>query len=239
MTLKSRGRVGAATLAVSALGLFVLIRESRPRSALADTPPVPRDFYGEADPDVTAGVTPVPDGMNCGGLSVAPLPLGAPGMEPLLTVQTSEPPGGFTGACLMNRLYGTGLLPSVCYSPSPATYTIRDHGPTVECKVPAANVAQPDWKLSIQGQEVTRQLVARLRTLETCVPHLGFVDPNCQAQPTQAGKGFYAGANGDYPNGDCPCGTVLVSHSCCTQIGAAMTSDDGQTARGVAYFTVP
>jgi hypothetical protein len=183
---------------------------------------VPRDFYGEADQEVTA-VTPVPDGMVCGGLSVGNG----------LTVQTSEPAGGFTGACLMNRAYGGGL-PSVCYSPSPATYTTGDPGHTVQCTVPAANVAQPYWYVDVQQQpgKVTRQSVARLRTLETCAPHLGSIDPACHTVPPEP----YQGPNEDNPNGDCPCGTKLVSHSCCTFFGQQLSSSDGQTATGTAYF---
>jgi hypothetical protein len=195
----------------------------------AQKPPAVANFYGETNEDVTS-VTPVPAGMSCasGGVN-GKLTVDNGG----LTVQTSEPPEGFSGACLMNRAYGGGL-PSVCYSPlsGVAKYTIRDLNPTTSCSIPAANAVQPDWAINVdQGaRAVTRQPAARPRTMETCVPHLGHIDEKCNAA-----TGYY-GANDDIPNGDCPCGTKLVSHSCCTQIGAAMQSD-GQTAMGNVYFT--
>jgi hypothetical protein len=199
-------------------GAVVFAQAARTRSAHAQGTHVVHDFYGEYDQELTA-VTPVPDGMVCGDGGLT------------MTVQTSEPPGGFTGACLMSRPYGGGL-PGVCFSPSNATYTIADLGQTTPCTVPAANVVQPDWTVNAdQGaHKVTRQPVARMRTLETCVPHLGAPDTNCNNVPANI---TWAGPSN--PNGDCPCGTQLVSHSCCTQMGAAMQSD-GQTASGAVYF---
>jgi hypothetical protein len=195
--------------------------------ASAQSTPAAAAFQGETDKDVTK-VNSMPSGMVCGGLSVG---VGGGG----LTVQTSEPQGGFTGACLMDRPYGGGL-PTVCYSPAGATFSSPySASATVTCSIPAANVHQPDWTLKVDpaAKTVTRQTVPRLRTLETCVPHLGSVDTRCYRSPA-----YYTAPSDDYPNGDCPCGTTLVSRSCCTQIGAGMVTADGQTATGLAYFSL-
>lgn len=168
------------------------------------------DFFGEADQDVTA-VTAVPAGMKCGGLTV----------DAGLVVETTEPPQGFTGACLMNRPYGA-TVPTVCYSPANATYSSQ--GGTTQCTAPAANVVQPDWYVNVnQAGALSRQnLPNSYRVMETCAPRLSAPDPNCQWGST---------------NSNCPCNTQPVSQSCCTHYGVAMTSTDGQTAAGTAYFT--
>jgi hypothetical protein len=193
---------------LGALGALAVARVLGGRSARAQQANLVRDFFGEADEEVTA-VAPVPSGMACGGLTV-----GAG-----LTVQTTEPPGGFTGACLMNRAYGA-ILPSVCFSPANATY----NGPTasVQCSIPAANVAQPDWSLgSPQNGNPTRQNASgSYQVMETCAPHV---------------KG---GDCATYPNGGCPCNTMPISASCCTHYGTKLASSDGQTATGTAYFSV-
>jgi hypothetical protein len=163
----------------------------------------PRDFYGECDDDLTA--TPnVPDGMKCGGQAVGSG----------LTVQTTEPPEGFTGACLLNRPYPTYGLPTVCFSPTSATYILEDatRFDRPQCTVPAANVLQPNWHIAVDqtNHTVTREAAKdSYRVLETCVPH------------TAAGS--------------CPQNTLAISHSCCSA-GAPMTSADGQTATGTVYF---
>jgi hypothetical protein len=204
---------------VAALGAVAVARIFASRSASAQQANLVRDFFGEADEEVTA-VTPVPSGMTCGGLSVGSG----------LTVQTTEPAGGFTGACLMNRSYGGASLPTVCFSPDNATYVgTRTDGGTgtssasVQCSVPAANVVQPDWSIGpAQGASPTRQNTTAYQVLETCAPHV------------QGGGGDCA----IYPNGGCPCNTTPVSQSCCTHYGTKMASSDGMTATGTAYFSV-
>jgi hypothetical protein len=192
---------------VAALGTVAVARVFASRSASAQQANVARDFFGEADEEVTA-VAPVPSGMTCAGLTV-----GAG-----LTVQTTEPAGGFTGACLMNRPYGASL-PTVCFSPDNATY----NGATgsVQCSIAAANVAQPDWSIGpAQSANPTRQNATSYQVMETCAPHV---------------KG---GDCAIYANGGCPCNTMPVSQSCCTHYGTQMTSSDGQKATGTAYFSV-
>jgi hypothetical protein len=221
MKLSRAATVAVGALAAAGTAVFAYCTRTRPAHAQANQ--AVRDFYGEASEEVTA-VTAVPDGMVCGKASVGSG----------LTVQTTEPPGGFTGACLMNRPYGGGP-PSVCYSPSPAKYTIQDMGPTAPCTIPAANVVQADWHVNASGPDAgngARQAVARTRVLETCVPHLGEIDTKCYAKKQEQ----YFGPTSNFPNGDCPCGTTLVSHSCCTQFGRQLQSDDGVTASGPVYF---
>jgi hypothetical protein len=194
------------------LGVFAVSRILGGRPASAQQANLVRDFFGEADEEVTS-VAPVPSGMACGGLSVGSG----------LTVQTTEPAGGFTGACLMNRPYGA-TLPSVCFSPAAApAASVTFNGPTtsVQCSIPAANVVQPDWSLGApQNGKATRQTATSYQVLETCAPHV---------------KG---GDCAIYPNGGCPCNTLPVSASCCTHYGTQMASSDGQTAKGTAYFSV-
>lgn len=205
----SRSRSMIVALGLVALGgVFAFAR------ARAQGKPFVRDFAGEADEEVTS-VIPVPDGMVCGGLSVGSG----------LTVQTSEPAGGFTGACLMNRPYGASL-PSVCFSPTNGSYANygKQEG-SVKCTVPASNVNQPEWSVRSDQEAgaVTRQYAKNsYRVLETCAPHLGHPDPLCPLY--------------EHSIGDCPCNTVPVSHSCCTHYETKMTSGDGQTATGTAYF---
>jgi hypothetical protein len=198
--------LGLCLLAV--LGTVAVARVLRSRPASAQQATLVRDFFGEADEEVTA-VTPVPSGMTCAGLSVGSG----------LTVQTTEPAGGFTGACLMNRPYAA-TLPTVCFSPANATY----NGATtsVQCSVPAANVVQPDWSLGApQGTTPTRQGASgSYQVMETCAPHLTSGD--CPL----------------YENGGCPCNTMPISQSCCTHYGTKMASSDGQKATATAYFSV-
>jgi hypothetical protein len=175
-----------------------------------------RDIYGEADEEAT-DVTAAPTGMACGAWATTDL-----------KVETSEPPEGFTGACLMDRSYGAAL-PSVCFSPSGAgatNYSTPDGhplGPVTTCTIPAAQVVQPSWRLHVDPNsgQVSRQNAGNsYRALLTCVPHLA-APANCSG--TQ--------------NGGCPCFTSPVSRSCCTPFATAMTSSDGQTAQGTVYFS--
>jgi hypothetical protein len=201
--------LGLFLLAV--LGVYAVSRALGSRSARAQQANPVRNFFGEADEEVTA-VAPVPSGVTCAGLSVGSG----------LTVQTAEPASGFTGACLMNRPYGAAL-PSVCFSPDSATYTGYDGGTaSVKCSAPAASVAQPDWSIGApQNGKATRQNASdSYEVMETCVPHV---------------KG---GDCALYANGGCPCNTMPISGSCCTHYGTRMASSDGQTATGTAYFSV-
>jgi hypothetical protein len=196
--MRRRRPIGVAVGLLAVCGA-VALAWVRVHAAHADPQDLVRDFYGEADEEVTA-VAAAPTGMVCGGLSIGSG----------LLVETTEPPTGFTGACLMNRPYGASL-PTVCYSPANANYS----GPgTVQCTIPAANVVQPSWHIGVspEGGTVTRQyLNESYRVLETCAPHVA---------------------------GDCGANMAPVSHSCCTHYGTAMTSnDDGKTAIGTAYFT--
>jgi hypothetical protein len=208
--VKSTGTFGI-TLASAAVVVAVVGVRIGSHPAHADPSPRVRDFYGEADEDVTA-VTPAPTGMACGMLSVGNG----------LTIQTSEPPEGFSGACLMERPYSKGL-PSVCYSPTNGSYDISLN-PT-QCKIPAASVVQPNWHLSVDqtNHTVTRENIPTYRVMETCGPHLATPSPDCAWGP-------------DGRNGSCPCNMTPVSHSCCTQYGTPMDSADGMTASGTAYF---
>ncbi len=208
--------VTMALAAIAIAGVVVFARSAPTRSAHAQGVQLVRDFYGEANEDVT-GAAGVPAGIVCGGV-----PVGSG-----LTAQTSEPAEGFTGACLMNRRYGSPLLPSVCLSPTNGTYSSLDTlkpgtpEPSVQCTAPAVSVLQPEWHLGAAGGKVTREDFANnYRVMETCVPHI-------------------AGDCASYKNDNCPCDTVPISRSCCTQRGMQMTSADGQTAVGTAYFTFP
>jgi hypothetical protein len=208
-------RLRAANLVVGllAVGSLGTLTRAHVRSAQAQAEAPVRDFYGEADEEVRA-VAAAPAGMVCGALSV----------KSGLSVQTTEPPGGFTGACLMNRSYGGGL-PSVCYSPGKADYT--GHA-IVRCTLPAAEAVQPEWLISASdttGALARTPIDNNFRVLETCAPHLTMPSPDCLWGP-------------DKLNGNCPCNTVPVSHSCCTQFGTKMTTNDqGKTAVGTAYFS--
>jgi hypothetical protein len=208
VTLALAGTALASGLAIAAFAAN--------RSAHAQGAKLVRDFYGEADEEVT-GAAAVPAGMVCGGTA---------SVGSGLIVQTTEPPEGFTGACLMNRAYGSPLLPSVCFSPANGTFSSLDTlapGSTkqgsVKCTAPATSVLQPEWHLSGGAGAVTRSnFDGNYRIMETCVPH---------------------GECANYPNSNCPCDTMPVSNSCCTHRGTRMTSSDGKTASGTAYFTLP
>ena len=208
--------------AIAAVGLGIV--GTRAHADPTPPPAVPHDFYGEADNEVTA-VAPAPLGMTCGSWS--------------LTTQTTEPPEGFTGACLMDRAYASGLvpvsgvLPAVCFSPVGATsladYSTPDGHPLgtgnttgTPCSIPASQVAQPSWRIQVNPSsgQVVRQNQGSYRSMMTCVPHL--------AAATNCGGTFNSG---------CPCYTSPVSHSCCTPFATPMVSpDNGQTARANAMF---
>jgi hypothetical protein len=220
--------IAAGALAV--VGVVAVASAVRTGSAQAQGKQLVRDFFGEASEEV-AVTSAVPDGMVCtdsnvegGAISYA--------VGSGLTVQTSEPPNGFRGACLLSRPYGGGL-PSVCYEPVDANYTINTFGGTSQCTIPAANAAQPDWSIGVDPKtgNVSREPIPRERVLETCVPHLGHPDPNCSNMPP-----WITWATPNNPNADCPCGTALVSRSCCTQFGTPMQMH-GKTATGTVYFT--
>lgn len=201
-----------AGVAVGAVGLGVWLV----RAAQADSPPVPRDGFGVADQDVT-NVIAVPSGMKCGSFA--------------LTVQTSEPPAGFTGACLMDRPYGA-TVPSVCYSPTGAQYGSADlalPSPTVTttCTIAASQVQQPDWQIQVgSSRAITRMNApASYRQFVTCAPHLTTAQREAVVQACT-------------PVGGCPCYTQPVGvNSCCTPFSMAMApTGDGTTVQGTAFF---
>jgi hypothetical protein len=208
----------AGTLAV---GVGVLVAHAGP-SAPA---PTARDGLGEADEEITAVIA-APVGMSCGSWAAADL-----------QVQTSEPPGGFTGACLLDRPYGSPL-PTVCYSPpaasgtpeagpsTGASYSTPDGHPltsSTPCTIPASQVVQPSWSAQVDpttGQVSRQNAQNSYRRMVTCAPHLA-APANCNGSS----------------NGGCPCFTTPVSRSCCTPFQTAMTLADGQNAQGTAYFS--
>ncbi len=152
-----------------------------------------------------------PAGLACGTLSLA--------------MQTTEPPSGFTGACLAPYMTYAPQLPTVCYSPaaagptdgglpegappdggaadasSPASTGGVTYGQgTTACTVPAGNIFRSYWNLNPSYDSY--------QVLLTCYPH------------------------GD--DGECHQG-VAISKSCC-DYGTNLTSLDGQTATGLVDF---
>jgi hypothetical protein len=130
------------------------------------------------------------------------------------SVQMSEPDGGFLGACLVPFLLYAPQLPTVCYTPSGATYLGQPGytGPTT-VTFPASDVA---FSYSPVANQDSYQSVM------TCVPHLSAPQSSCA---TWAGQGT------------CPCGTFPISQSCC-DYGMHMVSVDGAHAQGVVAFTL-
>jgi hypothetical protein len=190
-------------LAVAACAALLVVGFVAAYAARAQSAPtaVVRDFYGEAVEDLDPPAGAAPPGMVCGNLSV----------DAGLTMQTVEPLGGFTGACLTDPRGGP--LPAVCYSPNQASYT--DGGTTV-CSIPAANVTQPSWWIHVDpnsGAVARQPLATQYRRLVTCVPSAG---------------------------GACPGSTTLASRSCCTSALplTATSSGDGGVAQGTALFTL-
>jgi hypothetical protein len=211
--------IAAGTFAV---GIGVLAARA---DAPAPPPPV-HDGFGEADEEVTAVIA-APVGMSCGSWGAASL-----------QVQTSEPATGFTGACLLDRPYGT-TLPTVCYSPpaasgmpdagpsTGATYSTPDGHPLMSstpCTIPASQVVQPSWSVHVDpttGQVSRQPAPNSYRRMVTCAPHLA-TPANCDGTS----------------NGGCPCFMMPVSRSCCTPFATAMTlAQDGLNAQGTALFS--
>jgi hypothetical protein len=87
-----------------------------------------------------------PIGLTCGTVA--------------LTVETSEPPTGFTGACLASHMNYVPQLPSVCYSPKAGSVTYGTGFST--CTVPAASAYAPYWTLPASYDSY--------RVLMTCYP---------------------------------------------------------------------
>jgi hypothetical protein len=200
--------LGAGSGVLLAGVVAVLVARANPMPA-----PDVRNIYGEGDQDVTA-VMPVPSGLTCGAWGVTDL-----------KVQTSEPPTGFTGLCLMDRPYGA-TLPTICFSPPGAKYNDSFGNAlvsTTTCAAPTSQVAQPSSQIHVdQGTgKVSRQSAAGYRRAVTCAPHMN-PPPQCAGGTT---------------NGGCPCFTTPVSNSCCTPFQTEMASSDGQTAQVAAYFS--
>jgi hypothetical protein len=126
-----------------------------------------------------------------------------------VTVQTSEPDGGFTGACLVPFIRYTPQLPTVCYSPAGASYGTG----FTTVSFPAADV-------SFSYSPVPNQ--DSYQSVMTCAPHLTAPGSTCATWTGQ---------------GTCPCGTFPISQSCC-DYGMHMQSVDGIHAQGIVAFTV-
>jgi hypothetical protein len=77
-----------------------------------------------------------------------------------LTMQSQEPPTGFTGACLLDHMTYAPALPAVCYAPG----TQAQYGAgTTPVSFPAAKVAR-----SYEALPVTYD---SYQALVTCFPH--------------------------------------------------------------------
>jgi hypothetical protein len=131
-----------------------------------------------------------------------------------MTVQTTEPTSGFTGACLTSWIYGgqsLHTLPSVCYSFQGAHYFTE----STQLVMPAGQVFAPYWSLPPQDDSFD--------WLMTCVPHSG---PFC---PT--------GTN-PISNSCCTVGVrMLCADGVFAKGGRAMPpSWDGYLARGNVQF---
>jgi hypothetical protein len=126
-----------------------------------------------------------------------------------ITVQTSEPDGGFTGACLVPFVRYASQLPTVCYSPAGASYGTG-----------FTTVSFPAAEVSFSYSPVPNQ--DSYQSVMTCAPHLAAAPSSCS---TWAGQGT------------CPCGTFPISQSCC-DYGMHMQSVDGVHAQGVVAFTL-
>jgi hypothetical protein len=120
-----------------------------------------------------------------------------------LSVQTTEPATGFTGACLVPQLTYTPQLPTVCFVPGgffpygpPDANVIYGNGST-SVTLPAAFVARPYSTLPAGYDSY--------QTLVTCFPN---------SPPA------------------CPQPSFAVSNSCC-DMGTQMVSLDGKNASGL------
>jgi len=123
-----------------------------------------------------------------------------------LTMQTTEPPGGFTGACLLPALIYAPQLPLVCYSPAGAQSSASgsgiEWGATQEITFPAAQVAHSYDSLPSNNDSYY--------PVATCAPHVS-------------------------DGGGCPTGLYAISASCC-DYGAQTISVDGTTAFSFVKF---
>jgi hypothetical protein len=97
--------------------------------------------------------------------------------EVAVQVQTTEPPTGFTGACLLPFLTYEPQLPTVCYSPTSSTGSvIYGAGATTQLVVPAKTVWLASmWTLPPEHDS--------FQPVMTCYPHNK--DGTCPA-PSQA-----------------------------------------------------
>ncbi len=129
------------------------------------------------------------------------------------TLQTQEPPTGFVGACLFASMTYEPKLPLACYTPQiSVTYGAAGGGFT--------NVIFPDAKAVSRPYSTLPAAYDSYMVLGTCYPH---------------GSAGTDGGGTASASGACPQSSFAVSHSCC-DYGTTMTSLDGKTAQGTAFF---
>jgi hypothetical protein len=125
-----------------------------------------------------------------------------------LSVQTTEPPTGFVGACLVPQITYDPQLPAMCFVPGgffpngPVDANVVYNNGSTSVTLPASKVARAYSTLAPSYDSY--------ETLVTCFPHT--------------------------PTGSCPQPSFSVSNSCC-DMGTQMISLDGVNATGLVAIT--
>jgi hypothetical protein len=127
----------------------------------------------------------------------------------VLSVQTTEPASGFTGACLVAQLTYTPQLPTVCYVPGGFVAPDVPAGSSVVYGSGSSNITLPAAAVA-RAYALLPPSYDSYQVMVTCYPHT--------------------------MSGGCPQASFAVSNSCC-DMGTNMTSLDGQSATAPVAIT--